>query len=70
MGYFSIFCFIVAAIIVATKLILEFMESRDKAKGMITNHEEYRMGGILKIMWKERWASFKNLFKRKKKENK
>ena len=66
MTYVGVFCFIVAFIIVVTKLVLEFMEEKDRRNGMIINRDEYRMGGLIKILWKERVAAIKNFFKRNK----
>lgn len=50
----ELFCITAAMIIVVTGIILGIMEERDRAKGYIINPEEYRFGGLLWIMVKER----------------
>lgn len=64
MGTLSLFCFIAAAIVVVTKLILEYMEEKDRAMGIPTNHEEYTMFGLVRVMWREAKLKIKIFFKK------
>lgn len=68
MNYITLFAIIIATIIVVTKLILEFMENHDREKGAAINPDEYRMGSLMKSIFKDSFndikESVKNLFNR------
>jgi Trm5-related predicted tRNA methylase len=55
----TVFCIICAFIIVVTRLILEIMEERDRARGCMINPDEYKISGLLKLIWKDFKAKVK-----------
>lgn len=58
----TIFCIICAFIIVITRLILELMEERDRARGYMINPDEYKISGLLKLIWEDFKDSVKEKF--------
>lgn len=58
----TVFCIICAFIIVVTRLILELMEERDRARGYMINPDEYKISGLLKLIWKDFKDNIREIF--------
>lgn len=70
MDNIEVFCIITALVIVVTRLILSYMEEKDRSKGLPINPEEYKIGGLLKLIFKDLVLGVKNLFRGSKKSGK
>lgn len=60
----EIFIIITAVVIALVRVILSFMEEKDRAKGMVVNPKEYKMSFIVKQILKDDWNDFKNFIKK------
>lgn len=64
----TIFCIIVAAIIVITRVLLEVSMLKDRRRGLTIHPEEYRMSSLLRMVFRDGWTKLKSLFRKKKKK--
>lgn len=69
-GAITVISIIIAVVIAIVRVILSTMEDRDRAGGVPTNHDEYTMSGLLKLMLKERRMAFREWRQNRKRKRK
>lgn len=50
----ELYAFLIALVLVVTKMVLEFIEMKDRKNGLEVSGKDYTIRGVLKLMRKER----------------